>query len=75
MTAPGELRRPTLVVRGGAGRLTRAEADEMRERRPETVLKTVPGAGHDVHLDRPDALATAIEGFLDAPPGPQLPER
>ncbi|WP_329457705.1 alpha/beta fold hydrolase [Streptomyces sp. NBC_01497] len=56
---------PVLVVRGDTGQLTEADAEEMRDRRPGTWTETVADAGHDVHLDRPEALHALIERFLD----------
>lgn len=60
-----QVRCPTLVVRGEAGDMPASEAAEMRERRPAlTRVETVPGAGHDVHLDAPAELHALIEEFL-----------
>ncbi|MEV0778588.1 alpha/beta hydrolase [Streptomyces sp. NPDC050428] len=65
-----QVRCPTLVVRGEAGSMPASEADEMRVRRPAgTRVEAVPGAGHDVHLDRPAELRALIEEFLSATPG------
>ncbi|MFD6416901.1 alpha/beta fold hydrolase [Streptomyces sp. NPDC060194] len=60
---------PTLLVRGGAGPMPESEAAEMRALRPGLRAVTVPDAGHDVHLDAPAALFTAVTEFLeDLPP-------
>jgi pimeloyl-ACP methyl ester carboxylesterase len=40
------------------------EAEEMQSRRPDTQVKVIAGAGHDVHLDRPEAVYEAIGAFL-----------
>lgn len=58
------LRCPTLVVRGDRGWITDDEADRMAAM-PNVTLTTIDDAGHDVHLDNPESLATAIEAFLD----------
>jgi pimeloyl-ACP methyl ester carboxylesterase len=55
---------PTLVVRAESGDLTAAEADAMIAAHPPATLVSVPGAGHDVHLDAPAAWRSAVEGFL-----------
>ncbi|MFE6028047.1 alpha/beta fold hydrolase [Streptomyces niveus] len=60
-----QVRCPTLVVRGEKGAMPASEAAEMRVRRPAgTRVETVPGAGHDVHLDRPAQLHALIREFL-----------
>jgi pimeloyl-ACP methyl ester carboxylesterase len=56
---------PTLVVRGEKGTMPAGEATEMRTRRPaDTQVTVVPEAGHDVHLDRPQALYEAVASFV-----------
>ncbi|WP_330290678.1 alpha/beta fold hydrolase [Streptomyces sp. NBC_00576] len=55
---------PPLVVRGGSGTMREREQTEMRERRPGTETVTVPGAGHDVHLDQPGRLYDEMKAFL-----------
>ncbi|MGW8573506.1 alpha/beta fold hydrolase [Streptomyces niveus] len=60
-----QVRCPTLVVRGEKGFMPTSEAEKMRVRRPAgTRVETVPGAGHDVHLDRPAQLHALMEEFL-----------
>ncbi|MFI6442038.1 alpha/beta fold hydrolase [Streptomyces sp. NPDC050759] len=58
------IRCPTLLVRGASGTMKPAEAAEMLARRPDTRTAVVPGAAHDVHLDRPEPLHREIEKFL-----------
>ncbi len=65
---------PTLVVFGTddkmipnpvfTGGRTRAVADAGTERIPGAKLVLVPGAGHTVHHDDPEAFNTAVERFL-----------
>ncbi len=39
-------------------------AECWRRERPDLELITVPGAGHNVHRDQPEAVNAAILGFL-----------
>ncbi|MDA5285030.1 MULTISPECIES: alpha/beta hydrolase [unclassified Streptomyces] len=55
---------PTLAVFGRSGIIPAAEVDRMLRLRPETVALSVPGAGHDVHLERADVLREALRAFL-----------
>ncbi|MFC4328423.1 alpha/beta fold hydrolase [Streptomyces andamanensis] len=56
---------PVLVVRGTDGTMREAESTGMHARRPAaTRLLTLPAAGHDVHLDQPEALYEAVRAFL-----------
>jgi pimeloyl-ACP methyl ester carboxylesterase len=57
------IRCPALVVRAGNGTLRAAEARAMVERLPRARLVEIPGAGHDVHLDRPTAWRDAVLDF------------
>jgi pimeloyl-ACP methyl ester carboxylesterase len=59
-----QLRCPVLVVRGEKGDLPREVAERMCGQLESARLVEIPGAGHDVHLDEPAALAEAIEGFV-----------
>jgi pimeloyl-ACP methyl ester carboxylesterase len=43
------------------------EAEEMQSRRPNTRVQVIRGAGHDVHLDRPEAVYEAMAKFLRKP--------
>ncbi|MFF5701878.1 alpha/beta fold hydrolase [Streptomyces sp. NPDC012794] len=56
---------PTLAVLGRSGIIPPEEIDEMLRRRPQTVALSVPGTGHDVHLERPDVLRRVLHGFLE----------
>lgn len=55
---------PTLLVRGENGVIPGDQFDRMLAVRPDTRLVTVPGAGHDVHLEQPAAWLAALESFI-----------
>jgi pimeloyl-ACP methyl ester carboxylesterase len=55
---------PTLVVRAGNGIVTAADARAMVDRLPHARLVELPGAGHDLHLDRPAEWRSALTEFL-----------
>jgi pimeloyl-ACP methyl ester carboxylesterase len=55
------IRCPVLVVRGERGELDPAVAERMAASNPNAVVVVVAAAGHDVHLDQPEALADAIQ--------------
>ena len=55
---------PTLLIRGEQGELSGEEAAAMLAALPSAELVSIPGAGHDVHLDNPTAWRAAVEGFL-----------
>ncbi|CAM5467042.1 hypothetical protein GCM10010329_31760 [Streptomyces spiroverticillatus] len=55
---------PTLVVRGEEGFMSQHEVDGMLERHPGARVVCVEGAGHDVHLERPELLGQLIGDFL-----------
>ncbi len=59
-----QVRAPTLVVRGEHGSLSEREVESMCALRPDTELVTVAGAGHDVHLEAPDAFLRVLTRFL-----------
>jgi pimeloyl-ACP methyl ester carboxylesterase len=52
------IRCPVLVIRGEHGHL---DPDVARRMDPGAV--TIPGSGHDVHLEQPEALAGAIQAW------------
>jgi 2-succinyl-6-hydroxy-2,4-cyclohexadiene-1-carboxylate synthase len=55
---------PVLLLSGGLDRKFTALAEEMALALPDARLATVDGAGHTVHLERPDAWLEAVLGFL-----------
>jgi len=56
---------PTLLVRGELSDiLSRGVARRMAETIPNCRLVEVAGSGHPVPLDKPDAFAAALDGFL-----------
>lgn len=55
---------PTLIVNGDRGNLTTEHAVELAAALPQGVSKTIPDAGHDVHLDAPEQLGIEIRRFL-----------
>ncbi|MET9604882.1 alpha/beta hydrolase [Streptomyces sp. NPDC006512] len=57
---------PTLAVLGQSGIIPPREADDMLRRRPDTLAVSVPGTGHDVHLEQPDVLHRLLTEFLEA---------
>jgi 2-succinyl-6-hydroxy-2,4-cyclohexadiene-1-carboxylate synthase len=56
----GELAMPVKVVVGERDEKFRAIGERMRAALPSAQLTIVPGAGHAVHLERPDALARML---------------
>ncbi|WAZ22019.1 alpha/beta hydrolase [Streptomyces cinnabarinus] len=58
---------PALVIRGADGWLPEEEFEAMPTRRGAlTELRTIPAAGHDVHLDQPEGLYAVMEAFMAA---------
>ena len=55
---------PTLVLVGGLDRRFVSTGERMAAALPDARLVVVPGAGHAVHLERPDAWLEAVTGFL-----------
>ena len=56
---------PTLIVRGGESDvLTPAVAERCSQEMPRARLVVVPGAGHSVPGDNPDAFTEAVREFL-----------
>ncbi len=67
----GEIRAPTLVVLGReSDYLPRLGADgtieALRAAYPGAEVVSIEGAGHMLHIERPEAVAPVIEAFLDA---------
>ena len=61
----GELTCPTLVLVGERDPKFRAIGERLAEGIADARLEVVAGAGHSVHLERPDATVDALLGFLD----------
>ncbi len=61
-----QVRCPTLVVLAESGFFSSEQARAMTRTRPDAVIANVPGAGHDVHLEKPEMVRTAITDFLRA---------
>jgi len=58
------IRRPSLVLVGSEDRLTpRYQADLLLDGIPDAIQKILPGAGHVLHLEAPEAFCHAITGF------------
>lgn len=60
---------PALVLAGERDAKFVALGRRLAAALPRARFEVVPGAGHPVHLERPDALVAAVQGFLAAPPG------
>jgi pimeloyl-ACP methyl ester carboxylesterase len=63
------IRCPVLVVRAANGNVDAADAQAMSDRLPQARLVELPGAGHDLHLERPAEWRRALSEFLDSPGG------
>jgi 2-succinyl-6-hydroxy-2,4-cyclohexadiene-1-carboxylate synthase len=59
-----EYRRPTLLVAGALDLTYRAVLDEAAGRMAEGRRVDIPGAGHNAHLEQPDAFGAAVGAFL-----------
>ena len=58
---------PALFVRGASDGLVSAEYLEAYARLlPDARTLTIPAAGHAPHLEAPQALASAVLGFLES---------
>ena len=57
---------PTLVLCGERDRANQKAALELRAGIPKAELAWIPGAGHEVHRDAPEALAEALRQFFRA---------
>jgi pimeloyl-ACP methyl ester carboxylesterase len=60
----GDIRCPTLVVRGENGVLGAEDADNFCSRLPHGRAVTVEGAGHNIQSDNPAGLVAALRPFL-----------
>jgi pimeloyl-ACP methyl ester carboxylesterase len=60
-----EVRQPTLIIVGGQDRMTPPRLSEaLQQGISGSRLETVEGAGHMVMLERPEAVAALLLGFL-----------
>ncbi|MET8538200.1 alpha/beta hydrolase [Streptomyces sp. NPDC005065] len=55
---------PTLVVLAQSGFIPRQETEDMLRQRPTTVAMSIPRTGHDLHLEQPGTLHSALSDFL-----------
>ncbi|MDY0814423.1 alpha/beta fold hydrolase [Kitasatospora purpeofusca] len=62
----GRIACPTLVVLAQSTIIDDEQLDRMRRDRPDSVLVGIPGTTHDLHLERPEALAELLEAFCAA---------
>lgn len=72
----GELKRPALFIAGALDEKFCAVARAMHAAAPGSRLAVVPGAGHAVHLERPDAFGRLVLEFVlhRVQPAPGRPE-
>lgn len=64
-----EIEIPTLIVHGEQDNgIDIAAAERMHARIPGSAFARIPGAGHLVTEENPDAVSTALASFLDALP-------
>jgi pimeloyl-ACP methyl ester carboxylesterase len=62
----GLIQCPVLIVRGEHGDLDPEVVASMLAANRQASAVTIAGAGHDVHLDEPGALAEAIQAWLSS---------
>ena len=61
-----QIRQPALVICGSEDKMTPLRQSQfLAEHIPEATLKTIPGAGHMVMLEKPQPVADSLLGFLD----------
>lgn len=61
----GQIACPTLVVLAQSSFIPARDVDRMLRERPATVAVSIPGTGHDLHLEQPEVLNSLLSGFLD----------
>ncbi len=59
---------PALLLLGQHGIVPAADADRMLTLRPDAHAASLPGAGHDLHLERPAELHRLVAEFLHGLP-------
>ncbi len=59
------LRTPCLLIAGALDAKFAQIATQMAGRLPQAELRVVPGAGHTVHLERPEAFDVAVIAFCE----------
>jgi pimeloyl-ACP methyl ester carboxylesterase len=59
-----KLPQPALLILGESGAIDQARIERMLALRPQTRLVTIAAAGHDVHLDQPQAWLKILDDFL-----------
>lgn len=64
------LRAATLLVLAERSNIDTGRVDRMCQLRPDTQRVIVTGAGHDLHLEQPDAWITALRQYLSTTPMP-----
>lgn len=62
----GRIECPVLIVSGEHGELDPEVVASMQAANRQAGAVTIAGAGHDVHLDEPDALAEAIHAWVSS---------
>lgn len=60
----GQVACPTLAVLAQSSFIPAQEIDEMLRQRPATMAMSIPGTGHDLHLEQPKILHAALSDFL-----------
>ena len=62
----GKYTGPVLFIRGGnSGYITDEDLEELKNKFPGAVVKTIPKAGHWVHADSPGEFLKAVRAFSD----------
>lgn len=60
----GELQLPVLLISGERDKTYTTHAERIAASVPQAEHVTIAGAGHSVHLERPDEAAAAVSAFL-----------
>jgi len=61
-----QIRQPVLVICGNEDRMTPLRQSQfLAEHMPEAILRVIPGTGHMVMLEKPQAVADTLLGFLE----------